>query len=100
MQASREPDDPSGNVRYDVGGWISGPCLDWPMASDDGVTKESIEQEFSGWEAWQGVDRRWHARNRGATPPVMIHGEDLVDLRDEIKRKVGQVEEERWRSRQ
>jgi hypothetical protein len=70
------------------------------MASDDGVTKESIEQEFSGWEAWQGVDRRWHARNRGATPPVMIHGEDLVDLRDEIKRKVGQVEEERWRSRQ
>ena len=40
--------------------------------------------EFPGWEAWQGIDRLWHARIRGATPPVMVHGEDLVDLRDQI----------------
>jgi hypothetical protein len=26
----------------------------------------------------------WHARIRGATPPVMVHGEDLLDLRDQI----------------
>jgi hypothetical protein len=31
VQASREPDDPSGNVRYDLGGWISGPSLDPPL---------------------------------------------------------------------
>jgi hypothetical protein len=43
-----------------------------------------ISGEFPGWEAWQGVDRLWHARIRGATPPVMVHGEDLVELRDQI----------------
>jgi hypothetical protein len=43
-----------------------------------------IAGEFPGWEAWQGIDRMWHARIRGATPPVMVHGEDLLDLRDQI----------------
>jgi hypothetical protein len=61
--------------------------------TDDQITKESIEAEFSGWEAWQGVDRLWHARIRGVTPPVMVHGEDLVDLRDQVKRKISQLEE-------
>jgi broad specificity phosphatase PhoE len=56
--------------------------------SDEGITKESIEQEFPGWEAWQGIDRPWHARIRGATPPEMVHGEDLVDLRDQVKRRI------------
>jgi hypothetical protein len=45
-----------------------------------------IAAEFPGWEAWQGIDRLWHARIRGAVPPVMVHGEDLVDLRDQIIR--------------
>ena len=48
-----------------------------------------IAGEFPAWEAWQGIDRMWHARIRGATPPVMVHGEDLVDLRDQIIRFVG-----------
>ena len=43
-----------------------------------------IAEEFPGWEAWQGIDRLWHARICGATPPVMVHGEDVVDLRDQI----------------
>ncbi|HTW02148.1 MAG TPA: hypothetical protein VMF87_17745 [Streptosporangiaceae bacterium] len=43
-----------------------------------------IAGEFPGWEAWQGLDRTWHARIRGATPPVMVHGNDLVQLRDQI----------------
>ena len=56
-----------------------------------------IAREFPGWEAWQGVDRLWHARIRGATPPVMVHGEDLVDLRDQIIRHQRRAEEEDWR---
>jgi hypothetical protein len=51
--------------------------------SDDAA---QIAGEFPGWEAWQGIDRVWHARIRGATPPVMVHGADLVDLRDQIIR--------------
>jgi hypothetical protein len=49
--------------------------------------------EFPGWEAWQGIDRLWHARIRGAVPPVMVHGEDLVDLRDQIVRYVHNAED-------
>ncbi len=60
--------------------------------NDDGMTSESVEAEFPGWEAWQGIDRIWHARIRGATPPVMVHGEDLLDLRDEIKRWLSKSE--------
>ena len=56
------------------------------MDTDDDAAK--IAGEFPGWEAWQGIDRLWHARIRGATPPVMVHGEDLVDLRDQIVRFV------------
>ncbi len=52
-----------------------------------------IAEQFPGWEAWQGIDRIWHARIRGATPPVMVHGEDLVDLRDQIKAHLRKTEE-------
>jgi hypothetical protein len=48
------------------------------------ITRDSIEAGFPGWEAWQGIEGLWHARIRGATPPVMVHGEDLVDLRDQL----------------
>jgi hypothetical protein len=53
---------------------------------------QAIAAEFPAWEAWQGIDRLWHARIRGATPPVMVHGEDLVDLRDQIIRYQGRHE--------
>lgn len=64
--------------------------------TEDEVTKESIQAEFRGWEAFRGVDRRWHARLRGAETPVMVHGEDLIDLRDEIRRAVSRAEERAW----
>jgi hypothetical protein len=51
-----------------------------------------IADEFPGWEAWQGIDRLWHARIRGATPPVMVHGEDLTDLREQIIAYLGRQE--------
>jgi predicted amidohydrolase len=36
----------------------------------------------------------WHARIRGATPPVMVHGENPVDLRDQIVRYLSRAEAE------
>jgi hypothetical protein len=55
----------------------------------DGINDAAgLAGEFPGWEAWQGIDRLWHARVRGAIPPVMVHGDDLVDLRDQILRHV------------
>jgi len=75
------------------------------MTDEHEVTAESIAAEFPGWEAWRGTDRRWHARIRGATHPAMAHGEDLLDLREEIIRYLGKTEEcqpayEAWAGRQ
>ena len=59
----------------------------------DGINDAAgLAGEFPGWEAWQGIDRLWHARIRGAIPPVVVHGEDLVDLRDQILRHVHNAE--------
>jgi hypothetical protein len=60
------------------------------------ITMESLATEFPAWEAWQGIDRLWHARIRGAVPPVMVHGDDLVDLRDQIRAYIGR-QEESWK---
>jgi hypothetical protein len=57
-------------------------CMIDAMDSNDDAAQ--IADEFPGWEAWQGIDRLWHARIRGATPPVMVHGEDVAGLRDQI----------------
>jgi hypothetical protein len=61
--------------------------------AEDDVTVESLAAEYPAWEAWQGLDRMWHARIRGAVPPVMVHGESLVDLRDQIRAYVAKHEE-------
>jgi len=61
--------------------------------TDGNTDAAGLAGEFPGWEAWQGIDRLWHARIRGAIPPVMVHGEDLVDLRDQIIRHVHNAED-------
>jgi hypothetical protein len=63
------------------------------MSAGDHITPESIDAEFPGWEVWQGIDRLWHARIKGATPPVMVHDDDLDGLREEIVRYLGKTEE-------
>jgi hypothetical protein len=56
-------------------------------SADDTVDDTAkIAGEFPDWEAWQGIDRLWHARIRGAIPSIVVHGKDLVDLRDQIIR--------------
>jgi hypothetical protein len=59
----------------------------------DKPTKQSIEAEFPGWEAWSGVDRQWHARIKGAIPPVMVHADHLTGLRDAIRAEVSSRQE-------
>jgi hypothetical protein len=51
---------------------------------DSNYDAARIGSEFPGWEAWQGIDRLWHARICGATPPVMVHAADPAGLRDQI----------------
>jgi hypothetical protein len=39
-----------------------------------------------GRECWFGIDCLWHARLRGALPPVMVRGEDAQDLTYQVVR--------------
>jgi hypothetical protein len=74
-------------VRGDVGGWSSGGCPE-----DYGVSVESLAAEFPAWECWRGLDNLWHARVKGATPPVMVRDDHLDGLREEIIRKLSKTE--------
>jgi hypothetical protein len=40
--------------------------------------------EFPHWQAWRGVSGLLYARKLDTTPPVVVRGEDPVDLRDQI----------------
>lgn len=46
----------------------------WPYAA-----------ELPQWEVWRDVDRLCYARLRGCDRPVVVRGEDAVDLRDQIR---------------
>ncbi len=46
----------------------------------------SLADRFSAWYCWFGIDCLWYARIRGATPPVIVRGEDAEDLADQILR--------------
>ena len=52
---------------------------------NDEPTAEQIETE-TGWHVWFGINRRWYARRPLSSPPKVVNGEDLMDLRDEIRR--------------
>ncbi len=45
-----------------------------------------LGQRFPARDCWLGIGCLWHARLRGALPPVMVRGEDPQDLDDQIVR--------------
>jgi hypothetical protein len=55
-------------LREDVPDW-------WPYAA-----------EFPHWHVWRGVCGLVYARRPRISPPVVVRGEDAVDLRDQIRR--------------
>ncbi len=46
----------------------------WPYAA-----------EFPQWHVWRGVCGLVYARRPRTSPPLVVRGEDAVDLRDQIK---------------
>jgi hypothetical protein len=60
------------------------------------VSPDDIETEFPDWEVWRGIDNRWHARIRGAEPPIVVHDDHLDGLREEISRKMSRLDERAW----
>lgn len=59
------------------------------MAAEVNYTPEarSLMQDHPAWEAWSGlINGQWHARLRGAVPPVMLHDDNPQGLREQIER--------------
>ena len=53
------------------------------MRSNSGARLASLAERFPTWDCWFGIDCLWYGRIRGATPPVMVRGEDTEDLADQ-----------------
>jgi hypothetical protein len=45
----------------------------------------ALQKEFPGWEVWVSLDGWWHARVKGATPPVMVHAESPEELAASVR---------------
>lgn len=68
-QASQAP----GAAEGSVSDW-------WPYAA-----------EFPRWYVWRGICGLVYGRRLLASPPVVVRGEDAVDLRDEIRRAESKI---------
>ena len=47
--------------------------------------------EFPHWHVWRGVCGLMYARRPRTSPPVVVRGEDVADLRDQIRRAQGKI---------
>ena len=52
----------------------------WPYAT-----------EFPHWHIWRGVGGLVYARRPRTSPPVVVRGENVLDLRDQIRRAEGKI---------
>lgn len=50
---------------------------------------DDLRREFPGWEFWYGISQLWYARRLNTSPPVLLRGEDLMDLRDVVRGWIG-----------
>ena len=60
-----------GTTHQDVPNW-------WPYAA-----------EFPHWHVWRGVCGLLYARRPRTSPPAVVRGEDVVDLREQNRRAEG-----------
>ena len=68
-----QPAQARGTTHEDVPAW-------WPYAA-----------EFPHWYVWQGVSGLLYARRPRTTPPVVVRGEDAVDLRNQMRQAEGRM---------
>ena len=68
-----QPPQARGTTDKDVPDW-------WPYAA-----------EFPHWHVWRGVCGLVYARRPRTSPPVVVRGEDAVDLRNQMRRAEGRM---------
>jgi hypothetical protein len=79
-------------VRYDVGGWISGPCLDRPLNQPHGMSPEDATSLFRircVWGDRYGISysgQQWKAHRLGLGAPWNI----TASTADELNNRIGE----------
>jgi hypothetical protein len=79
-----------GQVRYDQGGWISGPCLDRPLNSPPGMSGEDATLLWHLRCLWEDryqivyAGGQWHAARVGSFSNFNITGDTAAVLREKI----------------
>ena len=58
------------------------------MGATEPQTAADLERELDGWQVWQNICSVWYARPRRG-PAIVVQGEDLTDLRDQIRGWLG-----------
>ena len=48
-------------------------------------TLDGIEREYPHWHCWRGIAGLVYARRLLSSPPVVLRGEDPLDLCDQIQ---------------
>lgn len=56
----------------------------WRTAASDAPKWWPFAAEFPHWHVWRGINGLVYARRALSSPPVVVRGEDAVDLRDAI----------------
>jgi hypothetical protein len=96
-------DQPEGQVRFDLGGWISGPCLDRPLNVSHGMTGEEATLLWHlrcTWGDRYGIsfsNKVWRAHRLGMGAPFNITADSAESLRNLIGEdfRVWQIEARR-----
>ena len=73
MVQEEQPAQAGGTTDGDVPDW-------WPYAA-----------EFPHWHVWRGVGGLVYARRPRTSPPVVVRGEDALDLRNQMRRAEGRM---------
>ena len=63
-----------------------------PMAQNEAKylpEAQRLMAQFPGWDVWVSIiGGQWHARLKGATPPIMFHDNSAADLGEQIEQYV------------
>jgi hypothetical protein len=51
----------------------------------DEPSLDDVARRYPDWHCWRGVDQLFHAQLRDSYPPILVRGEDPLDLQDMIQ---------------
>lgn len=63
--------------------------------NSDEPSLDDLARAFPRWEAWRGISQLYYARLRGSSPPIVVRGEDPLDLECEIRRAIARLHDRR-----